>query len=219
MNAAFMLVTTACLAGADSAPPAAPAAPAPAATSACCGNACDSCCEEGCLKRLLNRFRHSSCGCDTCGGSQTTCAPAHQPACTTSCATSCDSCGEHGLRSLFSRFHSSSSDCCGASSSTTCGSGCGDCGCEDGLLKRLCNRFRHRGDCCDTGSTCDGCGTGVAPAPGPKAETIPAPRTKPADKMPEGKGGKEVHVIPPQPIAPPTLEVTPVTTPRVEIQN
>jgi hypothetical protein len=37
--------------------------------------------------------------------------------------------------------------------------------------------------------------------------------------MPEGKGGKEVHVIPPQPIAPPTLEVTPVTTPRVEIQN
>jgi hypothetical protein len=89
------------------------------------------------------------------------------------------------------------------------------------LLKRLCNRFRHR-DCCDTGSTCDGCGTAAAPAGAPKAETIPAPKTKPADKMPEGKGGggKEVHVIPPQPIAPPTLEVTPVTTtPRVEIQN
>jgi hypothetical protein len=37
--------------------------------------------------------------------------------------------------------------------------------------------------------------------------------------MPEGKGTKEVHVIPPQPIAPPVLEVTPVTTPRADGQN
>ena len=49
MNAAFLLVTTAWLAGAD-APAAAPvAAPAPAATSACCGSTCGdcgTCCEE-----------------------------------------------------------------------------------------------------------------------------------------------------------------------------
>jgi hypothetical protein len=32
--------------------------------------------------------------------------------------------------------------------------------------------------------------------------------------MPEGKTGKEVRSAPPQPIAPPALEVTPVTTPR-----
>ena len=217
MNAAFSLVTTACLAGADSAPPAAKAAPAPAApaaVSSCDGCASDSCCEESCLRRLLNRFRHSSCGCDTCDS----CKPACPTSCQPACPTSCDSCCDSGHRGLFSRFHSSSCDCCGSTSSSSCG--CGDCGCEEGLLKRLCNRFRHR-DCCDTCSTCNGCGTAAAPAaaPAPKAETIPAPKSKPPEKMPEGKGAKEVHVIPPQPIAPPALEVTPVTTPRADSQN
>jgi hypothetical protein len=36
--------------------------------------------------------------------------------------------------------------------------------------------------------------------------------------MPEGKTGKEVHVIPPQPIAPPVLEVTPITNQKAASQ-
>jgi hypothetical protein len=51
----------------------------------------------------------------------------------------------------------------------------------------------------------------------PKVETIPAPK-EPGKKMPDGKSGKEVRTTPP-PIAPPALEVTPVTTPRAFGQN
>jgi hypothetical protein len=51
-----------------------------------------------------------------------------------------------------------------------------------------------------------------------KPEQIPPPKTgEPGKKMPEGKA-KEVHVIPPQPVAPPALEVTPVTNPKADSQ-
>lgn len=84
MNAAFLLMTTTWLAGADPAPaaaaPAAPVASAPAGGACCGGNCgggccdscCDTCCEkQGCLQKLMSRFHHKSCCdcCDSCCGS------------------------------------------------------------------------------------------------------------------------------------------------------
>ena len=64
MNAAFLLVTTAWLAGADATPPAAPAATAApaapvvsAAPSTCCGGGTVSCCDTGCHEGLLAHLR------------------------------------------------------------------------------------------------------------------------------------------------------------------
>ncbi len=119
MNAAFLLVTTAWLAGADPAPavapaapaaptapaasaaPAAPAAPAVTAPSACCGggctiSSCDCGCEEGILARLRARLRAGfGCGC----GCEQACA-APKPVTCSSCSCekrlhilhSCDIC-------------------------------------------------------------------------------------------------------------------------------
>ena len=108
VNAAFLLLTTAWMAGAD-------AAPAPvASSSSCCGasrcttSCCDSCCGPTLVERLRDRLRSMrSCGCDTC--CTTSC-------CTTSCCDPC--CHEHPLKSLFSRFHHD--DCCCTTS--CCGS-------------------------------------------------------------------------------------------------
>jgi hypothetical protein len=51
------------------------------------------------------------------------------------------------------------------------------------------------------------------PIPPPKDSGKEMPKGKAVDKKPDGK---EVHVIPPQNIAPPALEVTPITSPRVD---
>jgi hypothetical protein len=119
VNAAFLLVTTAWIAGADTAAPAAPTTPPPAAAApvhsvgtggcASCGG-CTSCgCDTGCeheslFSKLKARFHRGDCGCDT------------------GCST-CDTCGGHSggglrekLRGLFHR-----GDDCG------CNTGCGTC--------------------------------------------------------------------------------------------
>lgn len=167
MKAAFLLLSTSWLVGADTPPPPpalAPAAPAhvvPApVVGACpggnCGAAvssCDSCCETtwceqpGLFARLRDRFRKSDC-CDSCGSAPvTTCAPA--------CDTCEDSCKESLFDRLRGRFHRSS--CCEpAPCETTCGSACDD-GCHGGggLFARLRARFSRGNDCCDS---CDSCG-------------------------------------------------------------
>lgn len=190
MNAAFLLVATSWLAGADPAPAAGHVAPvasgAPVGSSccggggynACCDTCCDSCCHESCLSRLCGKLKglfHHDC-CDTCN-------------------TCCDQgCGHRWSSGCHSH------DCC-----NTCNS-CYDSCCHESCLSRLCGKlkglFHH--DCCDTCNTCcdQGCGGyggygggvyggAVAPA-GPRAEPIKAPR-EPAKKMPSDqpsdKGG------------------------------
>jgi hypothetical protein len=121
VNAAFLLVTSAWLAGQAAPAPAAPAPTSPPAhvvsSSACCDTGCDSCCGGGLFARLRALFqRHDDC-CDSCAPK---CAPApvHKDCCaTTSC---CDEC-EHGglfarLRSWFHR-----NDCCDSCGTDCCG--------------------------------------------------------------------------------------------------
>ena len=223
MNAAFLLMTTACLAGADAAAPApAPANPAPAAapvysvgTGGCGGGGCSSC---------------GTCGggCDTCGGES-----------------------EGFLSKLKARFHrASSSDCgCGCeteshfskftahghTSSCGCDSGCGGCGssCDTcgghsggGLREKLHGLFNRGHDSCGCESSCSscggcaggGCGTVVtSPLPGgtmPK-ETLGQPKEEPK-KLPSGdkttpdkeKKPGSVQLIP-QPVVTPDLDIAP----------
>src|SRR5579862_3199490 len=79
VNAAFLLLTTACLAGADPAPatpmppPAKPVVVAPAPCSTC--GTCGSCVEhESLLDRLRARLHRDSC--DSCAPAPCACAPA-----------------------------------------------------------------------------------------------------------------------------------------------
>lgn len=211
MNAAFWLVTTAWIAGADTAPSAAPraAAPAPAAPvaaySGCsgCGGDCGGCgggCVESCCgheswwSRLRGRMHRHSC-CESC--------------CETACAPACESCG------------------CGNAhwGGHGCG-GCDTCGCghSGGLLGRL--RGRHHHGCCAEeccGTSCGDCGgcsgygsaapVAVPATPAkPKGESIPAPKPK---EMPRGE------VMQPVPSINPALENAPKggLTVETEIKN
>ncbi len=174
MNAAFLLVTMAGFAGADTAPQAAPKAVAPAPVAAApivagngCGGGCggcDTCCDDcgghklfGKLKGLFHRNK-----CDTCD--------------------SCNTCNECGHGHKFSLHHKSDCGC-----ADTCNS-CNECGHKfGGKLKGL---FHHK-KCDDCGcGGCDSCGSAVigAPAAAPaRVEPIPAPKsgTEPPKKMPE----------------------------------
>ncbi len=214
MNAAFLLVTTAWLAGADPALAAAPAKPAPvpvaapaplmpapiAAPAGDDGCGCDSCCEEcgghklfGKLKGMFHRGHgcEESCGCDTCN----TCETGHG----------------HKLWG-----HKSECGCEGSCGATT-SCGCGDeCGCGGHKLSgKLRGLFHHKSDCdcgCDSGC---GCGAAAAPmgAPGtisttplPGGMRAPEPIAPPREahkKMPSGETKpKQVQAIEPVPASP-----------------
>jgi hypothetical protein len=203
VNAAFLLVTTAWLTGADPVPvqaaPAmkpAPAAAAPGAMAApaapmvagpgCgdCGSGASECCESA-GHRFRERFKglfacHKSCGsCETC-------APAPKPCCAPAPAPK---------------------PCCEAPA-PTCHEGCG---------QRLRGLF-HRKSCCETVATCGGCdGCGAAPmvAPAPRPEPIPAPGT-PAKKMPNTKTTQNfAPESVPVPDSTPALETAPAVVPNV----
>lgn len=175
MNAAFLLVTSAWLAGADPAPAAAPAV---TATTGCCGT-CDACCDEGFGKRFLGRlkgmWRRDDC-CDSCGHEKTTCcAPAPKAHCDT-CDHGCKESWKDRFKGMFKR------DCCDSCETKSChgtcaATACDDC-CKESWKDRLKGWFK-RNDCCDTCSTCGS----AAPAAAPKAEPIGPPK----EKMPEGK--------------------------------
>jgi hypothetical protein len=177
MNLAFVLVTSAWLAGADAAdkPAAQPAAPAHPAVAApfhngCgsgCGSCSDSCCEEGWGKRFRNRlrglFRKDDC-----------------------CESSCDSCQAPKIK---------------WNSGSSCGSCC-DSGCDSGgLFSRLRAKFR-RNDCCDScGSSCCGSngGTVIHGAPGAPATTAPKGESIGEPKQMPKADNKETRLIIPQP--------------------
>jgi hypothetical protein len=212
VNAAFLLVTSAWLAGADPVPQAQPgaaapapaaaapapatAAPAPAATTyGGCGSCCNGyaghasydcgCESSGLFGRLHARFSRHNDGCDTCSS----CAPSYH--------------------TWNSGGHSGG---CGAVSS------CDSCG-SSGLFGRLRGRFHHGSDCgCDTGCStgCSSCGTYAAPtgviAPKPAGEPIKAPKEgEPIKKMPEGAKPTDKEAR-----APATLQVAPAATRVIE---
>jgi hypothetical protein len=202
VNAAFLLVTTAWIAGADTAAPTTPPAPAPTAAApvhsigtggyagcgGCASCGCDSCCEsEGFFSRLKGRFHRSECGCG------------------------CES--EGFFSKMKGRLHHGGD--CGCD--TGCG-GCGGCdtGCGHGggFGERLRGLFHRGGGDCGCCDTCGGCGGAISPVPGGtmKAEPIPPPKETPK-KLPSGeeKKGGSVQLIP-QPIGTPVLQVAPTTT-------
>ncbi len=201
-------MTTAWIAGADSAPPttapvapktAAPVAAAPVysvGTGSCAGcGGCASCgCDTGCesegflskLKGLFHRGGDCGCGCET------------------SCGCGCDS--------YTSRFK-------GFGHHSDCGCGCDTgCGCEsEGFLSKLKARFHRGSDCgcgCET-SCCGGCGGVISTVPGattmPRAEPIGPPKEE-LKKLPSGDGKKagSVQLIP-QPLSTPVLQSAPTT--------
>lgn len=193
MNAAYLLLTSAWMAGADAAP-VAPAAAAPVvSTGSCCGGgcatSCDPCanrCGPNLFERLRSRFHRNDCcdtGCSAPVVHHKCCTPAPAPTCCTpvkSCTPACDPCG----RRFNFNFNWRRNDCC----DTGCGSHkYNDCGCNDAcrpsFLDRLRSRF-HRNDCCDTGCNtgCNGgCGAVGAPVAAPAAPAAPveAPKAMP----------------------------------------
>jgi hypothetical protein len=216
VNAAFIMLTSAWLAGADPAPPVAPPAAAPAAPavvstgSACgggncggcggcsgCGDACGDSCEHGrkhLLAGICGKFKgrsHHDC-CDTgcaapCAAPAPCCAP--KPVC---CAPAPTCCAPKPV-------------CCAPA---PCAAPCGGCGnecCEEHHRKKLfaglCKMKgkRHHDECCggcDTG--CGGCGSccgSAAPAAAPAmpGAPIPAPGAEPK-KMPTTIGASPAKI-------------------------
>src|SRR5207237_9230263 len=99
-------------------------------------------------------------------------------------------------------------DCCDTCAKPAPAPKCDTCCEHESLFGKLRGRFHRGGDC-----GCDNCGAAGTIGPvGPRGEPIPPPREgAPAKKMPEG--GK-VQLIIPQPVAAPTLEVTPTSALR-----
>ena len=187
MNATFLILSSAWLAGADAAP-AAPAAPVPVVMSAAgCGGcdapvaSCDTGCSTSCgprmglFSRIKAKFsctKHSRCAPACAAPVAAPCAPA-PVACAPACGTPLIG------HSLFTGF-------------TTCGSGCGSS--KLGLFDRLKSKFKHSGSCssgCDNGcgsaEVSSGCSTGpamVAPAypPVPPKEMPAPPKVDPKPK-------------------------------------
>jgi len=192
VNAAFLLVTTTWLAGADVAPVPPPPPPAPAATSSC-GGGCDACCEShgGRWKKFLGHFKHED-SCNPCAPPAP--APCPKPA---PPKPTCDTgCGNESKHHLKSHFHKSD-DCCDPCAkpaykpTPTIHGDCNAC-CEDkpSCFEKLRARM-HRSECCDTGCANTGA---VSYPPAKPPERIPAPKdADPAKKLPEG--GKEVRII------------------------
>jgi hypothetical protein len=207
VNAAYLMLTTAWLAGQTPAPPAAappegakpvPVAPAPAAApvvstslggcngggcggyGGCATDCCDSGGKRGLLSRLFNKHRND-CGCEA---APTCCAPA---------PVSCGDCCEGHRPSLCGKlkglFHKNRGGDCGCESSCGCGSTVGGC--------------------------CNGGGAIIGGAPigtGAPAEAIPA-QPKPGEaprKMPSTTPMTMNGVI---------HDVTPVVAPRLGIEQ
>jgi hypothetical protein len=189
VNAAFLLVTTAWLAG-DAPVITTVAAPSatPAASGSCCGSSCDSCCERRC--RLHGLFNRGCNDCNPCPAPKCHRAP---KCCNQAPADCC------GRRRLFQR----NNDCC---PTTTCN----DC-CKPSLCDRIRGLF-SRNNCCD--SCCDGTGA-VAPK---KGEQIPAPKKMPGGKEPPREVRID-NAPAAAPAATPALEVAPSTVPALDADN
>jgi hypothetical protein len=195
VNAAFVLVTAAWLAGQNAPPEAtkpaapttgsaaapakiAPAYPGPAAAGyhGCgCSSCCDDCCDKPSWRDRMRGWFHRD-----------------------SCCDECDSCGGHGH--AWGGHHD-----CG------CASSCNDC-CEKPSLRDRMRGWFHRDSCCDECSGCSSCGAAPAvAAPGHAApeqlKTAPSPLPKGTTEP--KKGSTERGEITP---AQPPLAVPATTT-------
>lgn len=148
MNAAFLLVTTAWLSGADAAPDAKPAAPAHAAAPcASCGD-CDGCGEHKLRDKLRGWFKRDDCACEK---------PCAKP-CDTGCHTHPKITAHHD---------------CGCK---PCADTCNECSFSDKFKAKLHGWFHH--DCgCDSGcDSC--CGAAPAKAGKPAETIPPPQELK-----------------------------------------
>ncbi|HEX5270648.1 MAG TPA: hypothetical protein VFW33_09190 [Gemmataceae bacterium] len=213
MNAAFLIVTTAWIAGADAAAPAAPAA-APVysvGTGGCAGGGCGSSCYGGCdscggcgcesegfFSKLKGKVHRSGgdcgCGCETEKHFGHVSGHVYATGC--GCDSGCDACGGHssgGLREkLRGLFHRGGEISCGCGG---CDTGCGGC------------------------AGCGGASTSgvLSPVPGGtmQKEQIGMPKEEPK-KLPSGekvapekdKKPGSVQLIP-QPVGVPALDAAP----------
>ena len=197
MNAAFLLVTSACLTGADpvptptpmpGAPVGAPIVAAPvvsAPTSGCGGSGCggyggsSGCCNEG--HGLFSRWRGHGSSCDSCGSS------GHGGGLFSRWGSGCGSCGSSHCEQVgfFSRFRGHGSSGC-----NSCGSGCGN-GCSFGQ---------------PVGQPGYPPGTIVQPMPGTEVKP-PLKEKEEPKKLPEGKEAR----------LPGTPELTPATNKTIEV--
>ena len=185
MNAAFLVLTTAWLAGADAAAPPPPKNPAPAAAPVgSCSGSCGACCDEGCGRRFFHRCRER---CNRCRDHVRRCRS--HDTCHDTCDTGCER--EGCFARLKARFHRCN-QCEGA-----CGTSCDDCG-RGRLFGRLRDLFHRHNDCDDC------CGSATPARGGP--ESIGPPREQPK-KMPSSEPPKVGAITP-------SLEVTPVIAPK-----
>jgi hypothetical protein len=193
VNAAYLMLTTAWLAGADPVPvtpaPAAPvvAAPIGGGCGGGCGCATDACCEkEGLFARLKAKFHKNEC-CEpaptccapkpVCCAPKPVCCPAPKPVCCAPAPT-----------------------CCHAA--PTCG-----CGCEEPRVKlwdKIKAKF-HKNDCCESSCSSCGCGGAAVPTAAP-IEAIPA-KPNAGQAMPKPMGGSAMMNG--------GMIVTPVVAPRL----
>jgi hypothetical protein len=198
VNAAYLMLTTAWLAGADPVPATpAPVAAAPVVSAPIgggCGGGCNSGCgcaaETSCCEReskwakIKAKFKkHSSCGCE-----ESCAAPVQHTCCSAPAPT-----------------------CCNAAP-VSCG-----CGCEEGkgkqLWGKLKGKFKKHNDCgCGCESSCNSCGCGGSGGvinggiiSGPTAEPIPAKPAPGAAPMPKPAGSVMSNGV----------IVTPVVAPRL----
>jgi hypothetical protein len=227
VNAAFLLVTTAWLAGADpavapAAPAAKPAAPvvvtpapvvaAPADSCSSCGSpaTCDSCepKHHHTFKGLFSGCHKKSC--ETCG----TCAPAPAPApCCAPAPAPAPCCAPAPAPK----------PCCAAPAPAPA---CDSCGKTHECLFKGLFAHHHKADCGCATPECASCGSAPVAVPGvivPSAEPIPAPKETPAKKMPVAPPAKSVQILnqdsAPIPVSAPAVEGTPAIVPNVPANN
>ena len=185
VNAAFLLMSSAALAGADPAPAAAPAAPAPVVISSgggCsnCGVPASDCCSKpGLLDRIKARFGKKSCDCAP--------PPCPAPCPPAPCKPACDPCAKSvaDRPNLFDK------------------------------LKARCGMKKSSGPCCDPCGAphVSGCAdplpadaAPVTPGTGAPPKEMP----KPKDEKP--KGGNSATIPVPVPV-PPTVNGAGLTAP------
>jgi len=151
VNAAYLLLTSAWLAGADAAPAApAPVASAPVvASGSCCGTAggCSSCADTcGCERtkfwdKCKAKFHKKDCGCESSCG----------------CAAPAPTCGCEKAHHVHA---APSCGCAAPAPSCGCAHAAPTCGCEDHCKPKLWDRMKakfHKDCGCET--SCGGCST------------------------------------------------------------
>jgi hypothetical protein len=204
VNAAFLLVATAFVAGSDPVQVAPVPANAPIVSNGCGCNSCDTCntCNTCEGKHRFGGFRglfaKNDCGCDSCGGKH------HFSGLGGGCG--CGGGFSLGLRERFSHKSKGCDTCNECAQEKSCG-----CGIMESPLSRLGGLFRKKScgcSSCDSCNTCSSCGGGAiiqgappvgpipvqpgikaAPTPAAPPQKMPAPPAKPVTSQLTPTGG------------------------------